>query len=143
MIPQILQIVNMEVTMKIFAILLFFIVTTVFFLGIYRALHISKISVGLIEKYNDKRNSPELIDEIFGIICSDILLKRILKKNHATKSDIEFLHGKLMKWGDFRKYNRYIPITSFFNVSTLDYLLKNKSDDALSLTKKMMNHFHI
>ena len=134
---------NIGGIMKIFMALLLFVVTTVFFAGIYRALHISKISVRLIEKYADNRNATELIDEIFENICNDILLSRILKRNHATKADIEFLHGKLMKWGDFRKYNRYIPITSFFNVSTLDYLLKHKSDDALSLTKKMMNHFHI
>lgn len=129
--------------MKIFIVLLFIIITTIFFLGIYRALFISKISVKLIEKYRHNRNDPKLLDEIFEIICNDLILCRILKKYHATKADIELLHHKLMLWGDFRKYNRYIPINSFFYVSTLDYLLKHKSDDALSLTKKMMNHFHI
>ena len=128
--------------MKIFCILLFFAVTAVFFAGIYRAFLISKTSVKLIERYSCDKNNPQLIDEIFEKICKDIFLNRILKKNHATKSDIQTLHHKLMQWGDFRKYNRYIPITSFFNVSTLDYLLKHKSDDALSLTKRMMNHFH-
>lgn len=129
--------------MKIFLILLFLTVTAIFFGGIYRALFISKVSVRLIEKYKNNRNDPKLVDEIFEKVCNDILLNRILKKNHATKEDIKILHGKLMQWGNFRKYNRYIPINSFFNVTTLDYLLKHKSDDALSLTKKMMNHFHI
>ena len=128
--------------MSLLVNLLFLSVTIIFFIGIYRSFNISKISVRLIEKYSQTRNDPKLIDEILETICNDILLRRILKKNHATRADIEILHHKLMQWGDFRKYNRYIPITSFFNVSTLDYLLKHKSEDALSLTKKMMNHFH-
>lgn len=129
--------------MRIFLILFFLSVTVIFFIGMYRALLISKTSVKLIEKYKDNRNDPKLIDEIFETICGDVWLNRILKKNHATKADIKILHNKLMQWGNFRKYNRYIPVHSFFNVSTLDYLLKHKSDDALSLTQKMMNHFHI
>ena len=111
-------------------------------MGTCRAMQISKISVKLIEKYENDKNNPNLILEIFEVLNEDFFLRRILKKNHATKSDIEVLHFKLMYWGDFRKYNRYIPITAFFNVSTLDYLLKHKSDDSLSLTKEMMNHFH-
>lgn len=129
--------------MKFLFICLFLAVTIIFFLGIARTLIMSKISVKLIEKYEHRKNDPKLIDEIFETANKDILLGRVLKKNHATVKDIENLHAKLMKWGDFRKYNRYVPITSFFNVSTLNYLLQHKNDDAQSLTKKMMNHFHI
>ena len=128
--------------MKMLVILLFIVVTVIFFFGIYRALFISKISVRMIEKYKNSPNDPKLIDDIFEKICADFFLSRILKENHATKADIVILHHKLMQWGNFRKYNRYIPIPSFFYVSTLDYLLKHKSDDALSLAKKMMNHFN-
>ena len=113
-----------------------------FVFAINRSMRMSKASVSLIEKYeNDKRN-PQLIDEIFSAISDDVLLKRIIKRHNATRRDIARLHAKLMKWGDFRKYNRYVPITSFFNVSTLEYLLEHKDDDAKSLTEKMMNHFH-
>ena len=129
--------------MKIIFFFLLLIVTIIFLLGIRRALMMSKISVGLINKYQNDRNNPALIEEIFLAVTEDFLLNRIIKKNSATQKDIELLHAKLMKWGDFRKYNRYIPITSFFNVTTLDYLLKHKSEDAQILTKKMMNHFHI
>lgn len=118
------------------------IVTIIFLLGIFRAFRMSKISVGLIEKYENDKNNPALIEEIFSEVSKDFFLSRVLKKNSATKNDIEILHKKLMKWGDFRKYNRYVPITSFFNVSALDYLLKHKTDDAKSLTQKMMNIFH-
>ncbi len=129
--------------MKIIFFFLLLIITIIFLLGIRRALMMSKISVGLINKYQNDRNNPALIEEIFLAVTEDFLLNRIIKKNSATQKDIELLHAKLMKWGDFRKYNRYIPITSFFNVTTLDYLLKHKSEDAQILTKKMMNHFHI
>lgn len=118
-------------------------VTIIFLLGIFRTFRISKISVGLIEKYENDKKNPELIEEIFQEINKDFFLSHVFKKNSAEKKDIELLHRKLMKWGDFRKYNRYVPITSFFNVNTLDYLLKHKSDDAQKLTEKVMNHFHI
>lgn len=113
-----------------------------FVFAIRRTLRMSKTSVRLINKYeNDKRN-PKLIEEIFAAITDDVLLKRIVKRHNANQRDISKLHAKLMKWGDFRKFNRYVPITSFFNVSTLEYLLEHKNDDAKSLTEKMMNHFH-
>ena len=129
--------------MNFIFILFLAVVTIIFFLGTFRTFRMSKISVGLIEKYEKDKNNPELIDEIFQEINKDFFLARIFKKNSAEKKDIKILHDKLMKFGDFRKYNRYVPITSFFNVSTLDYLLKHKSDDAQSLTEKVMNHFHI
>ena len=129
--------------MNIVFILFLIIITIIFFLGIRRALVISETSVHLINKYEHDKNNSNLIDEIFSFITKDFLLNRVVRENFATKKDIEILHSKLMEWGDFRKYNRYIPITSFFNLTTLDYLLKHKNEDAQSLTKKMMNHFHI
>ena len=61
----------------------------------------------------------------------------------ATREDFTKLHRKLMMWGDFRKYNRYVPITAFFYASALDYMLEHKDDDAKSITMQMMNYFHI
>jgi len=124
-------------------IVLLILVTFVFLTGICRAYMLSKKSVALIAKYENDKNSPKLIQEIFDIISKDYYLGKILQKNKAGIKDISNLHKKLMKWGDFRKYNRYIPITSFFNKTTLQYLLEHKDDDAKSLTQKMMNHFHI
>ena len=113
-----------------------------FVFAIRRTLKMSRASVALIEKYENDKLNPQLIEDIFNAINKDALLKRILKQHNATQKDISRLHAKLMKWGDFRKYNRYVPITSFFNVHTLEYLLEHKNDDAKSLTEKMMNHFH-
>lgn len=115
----------------------------IFVFGTWRAMKISKISVALIEKYENDKKNPALIQEIFDSLREDFRLNKILQQHNATVDDIKILHRKLMKWGDFRKYNRYVPITSFFNVTTLKYLLEHKSDDAKSLTEKMMNHFHI
>ena len=122
---------------------IFLIALVIYFVfAIRRTLKMSRASVALIEKYENDKLNPQLIEDIFAAISEDVLLSRILKRHKATPRDISRLHAKLMKWGDFRKYNRYVPITSFFNVHTLEYLLEHKNDDAKSLTEKMMNHFH-
>lgn len=113
-----------------------------FVFAVRRSMRMSRASVSLIKKYENDKFNPKLIEEIFAALNSDALLSRILKRHNATQRDISKLHAKLMKWGDFRKYNRYVPITSFFNVHTLEYLLEHKNDDAKVLTEKMMNHFH-
>ncbi|MBR1645910.1 MAG: hypothetical protein IJ685_03935 [Selenomonadaceae bacterium] len=129
--------------MNIFLDILFVALVVYFIFAIRRSMRMSSASVALIEKYEHDKDNPQLIEDIFAAISSDVLLRRILKSHHATPKDISRLHAKLMKWGDFRKYNRYVPITSFFNVHTLEYLLSHKNDDAKSLTQKMMNHFHL
>lgn len=129
--------------MNIFLDVLFVALVAYFVFAIRRSMRMSRASVALIEKYENDKHNPQLIDDIIAAINSDVLLSRILKQHNATRHDIDRLHSKLMKWGDFRKYNRYVPITSFFNVHTLDYLLEHKNDDAKSLTEKMMNHFHL
>jgi len=128
--------------MQILFTLLLVAVTVIFIAGTFRAFRMSKKSVALIEKYSNDKKNPRLVEEIFSAINGDFLLRRILIKHDAKISDIAALHEKLLIWGDFRKYNRYVPITSFFNVTTLEYLLTHKDDDAKSLTEKMMNHFH-
>ena len=127
---------NVLVDIMLAALVLYFI------FAVRRSMRMSNAAVALIKKYERDKKNPKLIEEIFAALNSDVLLSRILKQHKATVKDISKLHAKLMKWGDFRKYNRYIPITSFFNVSTLEYLLSHKDDDAKSLTEKMMNHFH-
>lgn len=128
--------------MNIFLDILLIALVIYFVYAIRRTLKMSRASVALIEKYENDKLNPQLIEDIFNAINDDALLRRILKRHNATQKDISRLHAKLMKCGDFRKYNRYVPITSFFNVHTLEYLLEHKNDDAKSLTQKMMNHFH-
>ena len=125
-------------------IIIFLIILTIFFVTeIKRSLKRSKKSVELITKYSDDKKNPQLIDEIFEFVVNERRLSKIVKKYNADKKDFTALHKKLLIWGDFRKYNRYIPITSFFYASALDYLLSHKDDDPKSLTQRMMNYFHI
>lgn len=129
--------------MQYLLIIVLIISTAVFLIGTWRALRMSRISVALIEKYEGDAKNPALIEEIYAALRADFLLRRILERYGATAEDIRKLHRKLMIWGNFRKYNRYVPITSFFNRTALEYLLAHKNDDAKILTEKMMNHFHI
>ena len=129
--------------MQNFLLIFVIVLTLVFIFEIRRILKRSKKTVELIDKYWNDKKSPELINEIYNYIVNDSRLSRIQKKYNADRSDIAALHKKLLIWGDFRKYNRYIPITSFFYAGSLDYLLSHKDDDAKSITQRMMNYFHI
>ena len=129
--------------MENFFTLLLIVVIIIFVGGTFRAFKMSRKSVDLIRRYENDKKNPQLIQDIFSEVNKDFFLRRILMKHNATVDDIAKLHSKLLKWGDFRKYNRYVPITSFFNRTALEYLLTHKDDDAKSLTEKMMNHFHI
>lgn len=117
---------------------------TIFFVTeLRRSLRRSSRSVELIDRFLKDQNAETLIDDIYDYAVSDRRLKKIVGKYGAGRDDFLRLHEKLMMWGDFRKYNRYVPITSFFYASALDYLLAHKDDDAKSLTMHMMNYFHI
>ena len=119
-------------------------ILTVFFIfEIRRSLRRSKKTVELIDKYWLNKKSPQLIDEMFDFAVKDRRLSKIVKKYDADRSDFVLLYDKLLTWADFRKYNRFIPITSFFYAGALEYLLSHKNDDAKTLTQKMLNYFHI
>lgn len=100
----------------------------------------------LIQRYSGTLPAPrrtELLADIYAYCMADFKLRRVMKKNHATAEDLEELYRKLMIWGDFRKGRRYVPISSFFYVYTLGYLLRHKDEDGKKLTMKCMNFFHI
>ncbi len=129
--------------MQYFLFIMLIALTILFIFEMRRSLKRSKKTVELINKYwNDKKN-PRLIEEIFNFVENDRRLSSITKKYNADKNDFAALYEKLLIWGDFRKYNRFIPITSFFYAGALEYLLSHKNDDAKSLTQRMMNFFHI
>lgn len=87
-------------------------------------------------------SKKELLDKMYDYGCQDFRLKRIIEKYHATRQDYENIFDKLFHWANFRKRRRYIPINSFFFVSSLETILKHKDIDSKKLTQKMMNHFH-
>ena len=103
----------------------------------------SSTAVRLIETYIGDLQNPKLIEEIHAYCSSDPKLRRILKKHGAGAEEIGALYQKLLIWGNFRKYNRFIPITSFFYVYSLDYLLEHRDGDPKELAQRMMNFLHI
>ena len=129
--------------MENFLFVVLILLTIFFFIEIRRSLLRSKKTVELIDKYWNDKNSPMLIQEIFLFATNDRRLSSVVNKYNASQSDFSNIYKKLLLWGDFRKYNRFIPITSFFYAGALDYLLSHKDDDAKSLTQHMMNYFHI
>ena len=129
--------------MQYFFLIMLAALTVYFITEIRRSLKRSKKTVELIDKYWLDKHNPQLIDEMFEFAINDRRLSKIINKYNADKKDISKLYDKLLIWGDFRKYNRFVPINSFFYASSLDYLLSHKNDDAKSLTQKMMNYFNI
>lgn len=97
----------------------------------------------LIDTYEHDVDNPALIDAMYDFCRRDRKLKKIVAAHQATREDFLMLYKKLLIRGNFRKYNRFIPISSFFAVYTLNYLLKNKDADEFDLTKRMMNFFNI
>ena len=97
----------------------------------------------LIDTYEHDVNNPALIDAMYDFCHRDRKLKKIVAAHQATREDFLMLYKKLLIRGHFRKYNRFVPISSFFAVYTLNYLLKKKDADEFDLTKRMMNFFNI
>ena len=127
---------------KIYLIILF-LLAVLFLFEMRHSLRRSSETNRLITKYIDDRQNKELIGEIYRYCLSDFKLRRIMKKYQISPGDIEALYQKLLIWGNFRKGRRFVPISSFFYVYTLEYLIKNKNEDAKKLTMRCMNFFHI
>lgn len=127
---------------KIYLIILF-LLAVLFLFEMRHSLRRSSETNRLITKYIDDRQNKELIGEIYRYCLSDFKLRRIMKKYQISPDDIEALYQKLLIWGNFRKGRRFVPISSFFYVYTLEYLIKNKNEDAKKLTMHCMNFFHI
>ncbi|MDY6268125.1 MAG: hypothetical protein SPL39_04020 [Selenomonadaceae bacterium] len=99
-------------------------------------------AVKLVDQYEHDLGNPALVDEIVGFIEHDWKLKRVWRREHGTKDDVRRLIKHLMLWANVRKGHRFLPITSFFYVGALEYLLKNKDGEPKQLAMKMMKIFH-
>ena len=97
----------------------------------------------LIRTYEHDVENPKLIEEMYDYCHRDRKLKKVMKKHNPTMEDFDKLYHKLLIWTNFRKYRRFVPISSFFAVYSLDYLLTHKDMDAYDLSKKMCNFFNI
>lgn len=121
------------------------IMAILFFIAIRRIMRRDNYLNHLIVVFYDKAEMPkdELIKNIYSYATSDFRLKKIVEKYNATEEDFNEIFNKLIYWANFKKGRRYVPINSFFYVSSLEKILKNKDLEAKPLTMKMMNHFHI
>lgn len=97
----------------------------------------------LIDTYEHDVENPKLLTEMYDFCCQDRKLKKVMARHKATLEDFDLIYHKLLVRGNFRKINRFVPISSFFAVYTLDYLLKNKEKDEFELSKRVMNFFNI
>ena len=109
----------------------------------YHSLRRSETTNRLIHTYIDDLEDEQLFDEIYEYCQKDFKLRRIMQKYKATKEDIKALHKKLMTWGNIKKGRRFVPITSFFYVYSLNYLFEHRDDDDKKVTMRMLNFFHI
>ncbi len=114
-----------------------------FFLEMRRSLQRSTITNRLITNYLESPDEKVLIDQIYQYCMKDYKLRHIMIRYQAKQEDLYALHKKLLLWGNFKKGRRFVPISSFFFTSSLEYLLKHKDGDAKKLTMHMMNFFHI
>lgn len=112
-----------------------------------RSLHRSSVANELVQKYADSNpgaeEQRELIAAIYAYCREDWKLRRIVRKYGAVEEDFLKLYRRLRVWGDIRKRRRYVPISSFFYVYTLDYLLKHPEEDEKKMAIKCMNFFHM
>ena len=118
-------------------------VAILFVFEMRRSLKRSNITNQLIHDYIDHLQDKSLLDKIYTYCTTDYKLRRIMARHHATREDLEAIYQKLLIWGNFKKGRRFVPISSFFFTTSLEYLLKHKDDDAKKITMRMMNFFHI
>ena len=112
-----------------------------------RSLHRSSVTNELVQRYAEKSLSTEeqreLIAAIYAYCASDWKLKRIIRRYGATEEDFLKIYGRLRVWGNIRKRRRYVPISSFFYVYTLEYLLKHPEEDEKKMALKCLKFFHM
>ena len=123
-------------------VMLFLIAT--FYLAMKRIMRRDNYINSLILAFLDRgeMSKAQLLDAMYEYGCNDCRLKKIIARHNATREDYEVVFDKIFHWANFKKRRRYLPINSFFFVSSLDYILKHKDDDDKKLATKMMNHFH-
>lgn len=129
--------------MSIFLWLLLAIITICFIWEMRHSINRSAESYRLSQVYQNDLHNKQLIQEIYAYCLKDWKLCRIIRKYDVTPDDIEKLYQKLLLWGNFHKGHRFVPVTSFFYVSTLKYLVTHKNEDAKKLTMTCMNFLHI
>lgn len=129
--------------MSVFLSLLLILITVCFIWEMRHSIKRSAESYRLIQTYQDDLHNKQLIQEIYSYCLKDWKLRRIVRQYEVTPYVIEKLYQKLLLWGNLHKGHRFVPITSFFYVSTFKYLVTHKNEDAKKLAMTCMNFLHI
>ena len=119
------------------------VLVALFLFEMWRQLYKLNTVNNLIRTYEHDVENPKLIDEMYDFCLKDRKLKKVMAKYNPTKEDFDKLYHKLLLWTNFRKYRRFVPISSFFFREPLSYLLEHKEEDPKQLAMKMMDFFHI
>jgi hypothetical protein len=109
------------------------------------SLNRSSVTNALINEYAGELNGPkrkELIAKIYDYCARDRKLKKLIKKYQATEEDFMKAYKKLFQEADMVKGRRYVPISSFFYVYTLEHILAHPEEDSRKLAMKCLNLFH-
>ena len=128
--------------MDILLTVLLSLLAVIFLLEMRHSLRRSSAAFALVEEYEHDLGNPELAKKIYAFIESDWKLRRVLRREGGRLEDIRHLIKRLMLWGNMRKGRRFIPITSFFYVTSLRYLLRHRDEEPKKLAMRMMNFFH-
>ena len=119
--------------------------STLFIFEMKRSLERSSMTNRLIKRYAGEIPGPErkeLIGLIYDYCARDRKLKKIIKKYQATEEDFMKAYKKLLREADMVKGRRYVPISSFFYVYTLEYILAHPEEEGRKLAMKCLNFFH-
>ena len=119
--------------------------STLFVFEMKHSLKRSSVTNELINEYAGELTGPkrqELIAKVYDYCARDRKLKKIIKKYQATEADFMLAYKKLLREADFVKGRRYVPISSFFYVYTLEHILAHPEEDSKKLAMKCLNFFH-
>ena len=131
--------------MNFIVCLVLLLLSVVFIWEMKHSLNRSSITNALINEYAGELNGPkrkELIAKIYDYCARDRKLKKIIKKYQATEEDFMKAYKKLFQEADMVKGRRYVPISSFFYVYTLEHILAHPEEDSRKLAMKRLNFFH-
>ena len=87
--------------MQYILIIILLIATLIFIFGTRRAMRMSQISVALIEKYENDKENPELIQEIFGLLFPLFPTGRGEKAGQTPKISIKSRDSCIRRWNIF------------------------------------------
>lgn len=131
--------------MNLVVVFVLLLLSTLFVFEMKRSLERSSVTNGLIKKYAGEISGPErqeLIALIYDYCARDRKLKKIIKKYQATEEDFMKAYKKLLREADIVKGRRYVPISSFFYVYTLEHILAHPEEEGRKLAMKCLNFFH-